>query len=1517
MINTVFQALHSTVDYVRHAFSSLPLVIIILLIIAFVVMLITIILTIFSMRRSSPKVPKPPSAAAADKEKKRRENGEDNNRLPPLGGWISEFLSKKGFFHVSTLSLSFLRALDFLRDSLHTYNYKYYLPWYLLIGAEGSGKTSLIEGAELNMPLGHPDLGIHNPNPECRWWFLNRGVILDIKGNLFLNKKEVSCEEKGWRSLLVLLSRYRSARPINGIILAIPANEIYGKHKLTKDEISSRADFLSHKLAAAQNNLGLRLPVYIVVTKLDTVPGFQSFCSEIPTSNRHNILGWSSPYTLSTAYTSKWVDEAFNTLEENLNQLRLEIFAEGRVTDSRDGVFVFPSEILNIKDNLSVYVNHIFKNDAYQESLLLRGIYFCGDSGMTPLRVLNENEDQPEESHENLAVIGNPDSAFEQDAEHPSLASQLTPESLEPIRRKIFFIDDLITDKILREPGLSVPLQKRLLSINKALNLAKIFTAVFILFGSYGLFSAYEKFVQSRDYMMPILSKMNTMLHEMQQINLNEPGQSSEMFDSYARQLLEMMDQMQQTKFFSVFVPASWFSPLHKDLEKTLKVSYQQIIVRTIYIDLLLKARELLHLRPTLHDRSVSIAQLLQPTESAEFQLLKRYIESLATLQEKIDKFNHLKSAADAKDLDDLVSYTFHAQLPQKFIHHYKKFRSLLKNTTFPPIDLRPYQQLARETLNIIYQNFLNAVFTVSDPGSLPARLQTFLQQLSQQQTKHLPDPTYLRQLSLDLAQVVPSLGEVGQTWLDREFFNPSKEFDHLLDKVDSSKLFGKEITQFLVDQTAIGFNNLKLQLQAINQLLVHQPNMPVGPLAQKAAAVQPSQGIISMQKSLLALFSEPYMAIPSTHSFTNQVPIGKIIYWDSKMIQMAYDMCKRFEDFTAKQVSGFPPILQENIKLFARESLQANVINLLAQAQSFVDAPSNLSEGVAAEEILRSKINDVKESAPKFVKLLEVLNQDSVGVSFVELRTLLSSTSFWLLSQVEHMLHSLTPYSVHDLSFSWWEGKQGAAFVGYSSKDAEDLKVYLSLQRQLMQTMAMDFAKPLVTFLTSDIMLDAAGDKVLLNKWHRIVDQMESFVKKQPGNSVTALEDFILKTLNSYDIRNCFDRIPLEDIRHESGDYFVETIRSLKKGILARGEVLKRKKGIENYNKLVAFYNHNLKNKFPFVASNVSLSTPEVDPESIRDFFRMFDEAGGSAKAIFDQIYQLSSDVLPALRFLQNMENVKTFFQNYLSGNGDNDLPTFTFNIDFRVNRQMETGGDLIVDWTIKPHPDVTIDKNDKSHVGRWSYGNPIEIGFRWPDGDGIPAKPAKDPLQPVLDVDGRKAIIKYTGRWALLWMLKMHGATKGDYTSLKDPNPFMLKFVIPTGAEDKAIVYNLITIMAPSSNPKAPGKVIPVPAFPVLAPELDPAVTHYGDQAVLTEGVVTPLEYMEAPASPPPGPEQILPPAPLPEGPSPAAAPDAAPAAAAPQAPPAPDAAAATAAPQQPTAPAAPPAADAPKPA
>ena len=1413
-----------------HSLSSMPWASMVLLILALLVLVGIVVITVMAMRKAAAKTSSDPSL----KQALSPQDDPRNYKLPPFGGWISEFFAKKGYFHVSSLSLSFLRALDFLKQSLDTYNYKYQLPWYLLIGTESSGKTTLMEGAELNLPVGRQDFGIHHENPECRWWFLNRGVILDIRGDYLLRQTTTNSDEKGWRSLLVLLSRYRAARPINGIILTIPATELYGRQRLPLDTLRSRAEYVAQKLLAAQNGLGLRVPVYVLITKTDIVPGFQSFCTEIPTRHRHNMIGWSAPYTLNTAYTQAWIEEAFSAIQENLHHLRLEIFAEGRAAKTADGIFVFPSELMTIKDNLSVYLSHLFKNDSYQQAMCLRGIYFCGDSGMTPLKILDDDAD----NGENFVVMSFPNSSEPQLSTNNS-QFQLMASPVETAKRKIFFVEDLITEKVFHESGLAAPQHHKILSINRILNIAKIATALFVLLGSYGLFNAYDKFIRSRDYIMPVLGKMNSLLHDLHNLRLNQPNHSNELFDIYARELIEMMDQLQQTQFFSVFVPASWFSPLHEDLHKTLKVSYQQVIVRTIYIDLLLKARDLLHMRPSAQDQSTSIAQLLSPLSSPEYQLVRHYIEGMITLQEKIDKFNTLKTAANYRDLNDLVAYTFGAQLPKQFIEQYHRFQDLLSNTVFPPIDLKPYQQLARETLNVLYQNFLNILFSVNQPNSLPGRLNGLLQQLSQQNNQRLPDVNVLRQFSIELGQALPMFGEVGQSWLDKEYFNPDKEFDALLDKIDAFELFGKEITQALVDQTAIGFSNLKQNLRPLNQLLSDRPTTPSAALT-AGQSYAPSQGLLALSKSLTSLFSEPYMTVPSGRAFTPATPPGKIIYWDSKLIQLAYEMCKRFDEFVVKEISTFPPLLHENLKLIARQSLQANIIDMVARSQSFIDLPTNLSQGLAAEEVLRSKIADVRDAAPKFAKLLEMLNQDSVGFSFVELRDLLASTSYWLLSQVEIMLQNLTPYAMHDVSFNWWDGQAGAALAGYSANDLEDLRTYLQLQRQQMQNMALDYAKPLVTFLTAPVLVEANGDKALLNRWRRIIDQVEAHAKKQPGNSISMLEDFIIKSLNTYDLENIFAAISLTEIQQPSGDYFLEIIRQLKKSALSRAEIKRRQQSIENYAELVGYFNQNLKNKFPFVGNSLSLSMAEADPENIRTFFKKFDEYGGSVKEVINQVYQLGTPAAPAIEFLQRMQTLKEFFQNYLNGQGEGDLPTFEFNIDFRANRARESGGDLIVEWTFKSDEDTTISRNDKARNGRWIYGNPIQVSFRWPFIESLPIKPYKDPAQPLLSVDDQTATFTYGGRWALFWLLRLHMANKGEYSTVQDPNPHMLKFTIPTGPYMKAIVYNLMTLMLPSSNPKVPGKIVRMPVFPTTAPPLGEDVLRYANEAVLTEGII-----------------------------------------------------------------------------
>src|SRR5207237_5276905 len=61
----------------------------------------------------------------------------------------------------------------------------YALPWYVIIGESGSGKTEAIRHSEIDFPPGlnkeHQGSG---GTVNMDWWFTNRGVILDTAGSM-------------------------------------------------------------------------------------------------------------------------------------------------------------------------------------------------------------------------------------------------------------------------------------------------------------------------------------------------------------------------------------------------------------------------------------------------------------------------------------------------------------------------------------------------------------------------------------------------------------------------------------------------------------------------------------------------------------------------------------------------------------------------------------------------------------------------------------------------------------------------------------------------------------------------------------------------------------------------------------------------------------------------------------------------------------------------------------------------------------------------------------------------------------------------------------------------------------------------------------------------------------------------------------------------------------------------------------------------------------------------------------
>ena len=1128
-----------------------------------------------------------------------------------------------------------------------------------------------------------------------------------------------------------------------------------------------------------------------------------------------------------------WFGQPRQLVLLHLLHLQLDLFTQTSNIKQHEGIFVFPNEVSALETDLLTYLNLLFQPSTFEESLVLRGIYLTGDNG-----------------------FGLNDSLYASDIDEVEIKQKegiqkLNPTgALDPLNQ-ICFVNDLLVDKIFKETGLAQPIAKRLYSANKSLQMAKLGTASFAVIATTGMMHAYDKFSSNKDLLLPILGQMNTVLKEISSFETQQTTASRDTFNEYSKQLIQMMDEIEGASFRSIFLPASWFSSFQKNLHHSVKISYDRIILKTIYVDLILKSKELLNLRPSSQTRSNSLAQLLNPTTSTEYKFFETYVTELSNLLKHIKKFNELKESTTADDLADLVRYSLGGELPKEFYKHYRRFRGYLVDIVYDPITLENHEQKAKETAHILYTNFLYSVFASQDVFSILGRLNFIVEKYSKQNNDEAHDIAPLAQFANELSIGLQTLPDVGQTWLDSSYFDPGANtnpaipsaFMELITKVQDNPLLGASVVEDMAQESAEAFSSFQQGLYAFNASLGTNMDLEAS-LNLKPGSNPPSKGLFQLNVVLSKLFSQSFMQPVTLQPFITQIPESKVFFWDTKLIQKASDMARQEDDFMKKNISSFPTLLQASLKDIILKNSQDHIITLIARAQHLSDVDDH-SQNQASEEVVRAKLLGYKDVSDDFIHLLEVLNKGNIANTYLELRSMLGMLASNLLSRVESVFKTYETYGFKDNTFDWWDGDKESSFEAFSVKDKEDLKKYLDHQREVVTLWASEYAKPVLGFLTSAAMKDEKTvNQKIVNKWSRLLTQLEAYQKAKPNNSLFQLEDFILNKLTTITLKDVFDRVPLSEVQEKSGDYFLETMLRLKRALLSKAEVLKRESSIKNYVQLVELFNQSLKNKFPFVATNLSRNQGEAEPEDIKEFFLKYKEFGNSPQAILDQLHQVSGLVDEPMQFLKAMEKVKLFFDSYLTTSGQDDGPSFDFSIDFRINKARERGANHVVDWTFNLNDALTITNHDKLKNGRWTFGDPIAFTFRWAGSSDL--TPTKDRGQPFMGVDDKTALFKYPGRWALLWLVRVQSAVSGDFNSMNDPTPYTLKFSVPLGAHQKAILFNRVTIMAPAKG-KAPGKVLEIPAFPIRAPNLPDKVEELKEKPVLALGLMEKSEETE----------------------------------------------------------------------
>ncbi|WP_439865080.1 type VI secretion system membrane subunit TssM [Pseudomonas antarctica] len=268
----------------------------------------------------------------------------------------------------------FKEAVDVLktaqRYAAHTARWRNDLPWYVLIGEQGSGKTQLLAAGGLALPLDRVEASQQGDTAHCEWYFADEGVLIDTPGR-YLTQPDSRVDAEGWKTLLNLLRLRRRIRPLNGVVVALSVDTLLSSNE---HDLDHHARHVHSRLQDIQQTLRMDVPIYLVLTQADRLPGFCEFFDASPTEDADSVLGQRLEAG-STGIDVGQVREAYEALLQRLSGQLISRLHQERSVERRGQMLEFAQQAAQVGERLCQYVESAFSAHRYQRINGLRGFY--------------------------------------------------------------------------------------------------------------------------------------------------------------------------------------------------------------------------------------------------------------------------------------------------------------------------------------------------------------------------------------------------------------------------------------------------------------------------------------------------------------------------------------------------------------------------------------------------------------------------------------------------------------------------------------------------------------------------------------------------------------------------------------------------------------------------------------------------------------------------------------------------------------------------------------------------------------------------------------------------------------------------------------------------------------------------------------------------------------------------------------------------------------------------------------
>lgn len=1148
-------------------------------------------------------------------------------------------------------SMSVKKAFDSVRYLTTKRDWRYESSWYLMTGPAGSDKEAWLNSIQKHR---RADLLFREKqliSADSGWHFFDSGLIIDVD------------EQADFDKAVELLTSYRPERPLDGIILAISADQLKEPDSdKDKDKVELRklGQDLYRKMWSLQKTTGFVLPVYLIVTECEKVKGFSTFWSAWDEEPVNEMFGWSNKSKVDAAFSIQWVREAFSSILSGVRKAQLSIAANSGKINDIDSFMLFDYELQKIEAPLTEVIQEAFSRSSFQEALPLRGIWFSG-------RVNDEYA----------------------------------------------LTEDLLTEKIWLEKNLSHPVEKRFFSVNKTLRHFQY--ATMVIAGLLMVMLTIDSYRMQR-YTQTAEQVWNTIfLREEKRFYCSNEG-----IDTWW--LLNSMTKLsdQPTTFA---IPASWGGgQLPAIREASAQSVYPKILFPAYECRLRVRAKQLNALSQAhINDK--------QPLKKLREHLLQ-YSKALGDYQDAQARFVELvgpltESAGVAKKIRHLTDYLYDGSIPStiKFsadllvggvmdAHYDIEWEA---NDLIDTAEQSNYlvrlsrvvrKKITEKALNppvddIIAAFFIPATVTASQAIGSPAsnnqamltsvdNFQHWLEYMSTHWLSYTPDnsPCYKIHQNLQVLQATLKASGYPEEPILRSVARFSPEgcenvIRGALEKINEPP-FGNFFTKNEINKLTFS----ESLLQWVNEFS-------------------------ALEKLNLLTASNTYSSFD-----TESYPVGKIVGWDSAPLSEAIDIMLGYQKFHQHwwEENGYQrkePFYASALRL----RLEASIKQLILQARVFeyTKKPNKISAPENQEARLANSIASFERAEPSLRQLIALLKQEGDGANADLLQ---KQSRGFILQQLKYLTAVVNNNKLYTpiKSTNWDSANLAQALFSYS--DTKSLSSYLENQRQRLNFLAQNYAKPLVSYLLDTDVVDESRNEARL--WYNTLIELQEYARKQSQNDIAQLESYIEKDLLGQSWGSC-EEILSGPTALSSGGLFSQRYYDISENVRYKCGIYSKNTIMRRYLALAQRFNRDLKGQFPF-AKYSGHHRNDLRASILKRFMDDYQTLWANPEAGKPLIPALTAYLKKNpntgldnwLVFVKKLDKFANFYQK--TSGKDGSLP-LSLAIEFNARASSSQGQDQIIEWRLTSGHQSAVFPNGKTLV-TWDNGDALSLTLRWANG-------------------------------------------------------------------------------------------------------------------------------------------------------------------------------------------------------